>query len=158
MKKTLCILLAVLVLTACIPAQSVFAEQVPEAQIIRYADRSCMVITIREPLDCSKLGSGAVRANKSGSVTADYYESTGILAWTVTLTAAFTYNGTTSSCTSANVSVNIFVNSWYTASRYVSWSGNTAAANVTMAKTVSGTTISVPVTLTLSCDANGNLY
>ena len=56
------------------------------------------------------------------------------------------------------VNVTIYDSSWYTVSKSASKSGNTATGSVIMGDTANGVTVKrVPVSLTLTCDANGNL-
>lgn len=51
----------------------------------------------------------------------------------------------------------IYDNTWSLDSKSCSKSGNTATGNITMAKKLLLGSGKVPITLTLSCDKNGNL-
>lgn len=85
------------------------------------------------------------------SISKDYYHAGKYIAH-VYLEANFTYNGRTSSATSA--SGNGYTASGWSYSGQSTWcSGATAylTATITNGKTV------VPVSLSLTCDANGNL-
>lgn len=87
-----------------------------------------------------------------------YYTNDDELVWKVTLRGSFTYNGTTSSCTSSSVSINVIDDSWYTVSQSADKTANQAHAVVTMGKKMLGITISkIKVELTLNCDKNGVL-
>ena len=67
-------------------------------------------------------------------------------------------DGSYASCTAANCTVSTFDSTWYVISKSASRSGNTAAASVTMGKSQLGvTTKTASCSLSLSCDANGNL-
>ena len=88
----------------------------------------------------------------------DYTSSNGITQWKATLKATFTYDGSTSRCTSVDSpSVVIYDNTWSLDSKSCSKSGNTATGNITMAKKLLLGSSKAPITLTLSCDKNGNL-
>lgn len=96
--------------------------------------------------------------SKNGSKTYEYYSVDGRCLWNVTLSGSFTYSGSTSSCTAASVSTTIYDSAWYTASKDASRSGNTAYGSATMGRKALGVTVqTVPVSLTLTCDADGNL-
>lgn len=159
MKRIICALLIIVMMLTVIPMAGASAEQAPMEQIVYYNDGSYLIINLEETENYSVSGTKAVQANsKSGNKTCTYYENTGVAVWAVTLSASFTYDGNSSSCTAANCSVNIYDSAWYVISKSTSRSGNTATANVTMGKKVLGvTTKTVPCTLTLSCDVNGNL-
>lgn len=99
----------------------------------------------------------------SGSVTRSIssiqYESDGSLAWRFTLTATFTYTGTTAFCTSASYSKTIYNSAWSFSNGSATRSANTATGKGTFTKKVLGiTTQTIPVNLTLTCDENGNVY
>lgn len=101
-------------------------------------------------------------ARESGSVTGKkrytYYSESGSKEWVVDLNGSFTYNGSSATCTSSSVDVTIHDSSWYVVSKYATKSSNKASASVTMGDKPAGQLVStVPVSLTLSCDANGNL-
>lgn len=85
------------------------------------------------------------------------YNSDGISKWNAVLTGSFSYNGSSATCSSSSVDVTIFDSDWYVISKYASNSGNTATASVTVGRRYDGSTIKVPVSLSLKCDANGNL-
>lgn len=102
--------------------------------------------------------SSAFRTNsKSGSKTYTYYDH-GSAVWAVILNATFTFDGSSATCTSASCSVAIYSNFWYTVSSGSSISGNTAIGTASVAHRLLGITVqTIPVSITLSCDANGNL-
>ena len=97
-----------------------------------------------------------------GSLTAQkpYYHcnSSGTVLWTVTVTGTFTYNGSTSSCTSASYGTETNSSSWSEQSGNAYPSGNSAIADVVMIRRLLFIIVdTVPVTITLTCDKNGNL-
>ena len=103
-----------------------------------------------------------IRSRASGSITGtktrNYYDSEGTLDWKVDLTGSFTYTGTSATCTSSTCNVTIYGSSWYTVSKSSGKSGNTATASATMGEKLLGVTVrQVPVSLSISCDKDGNL-
>jgi len=70
-------------------------------------------------------------ATRSGSKTNNYKNSAGDTLWSVTVHGTFTYNGTTSSCTSVSHSASAYADSWSIKSSSSSRSGNCATANAT---------------------------
>lgn len=128
---------------------------------VAYADNPETVIMLEngDYITVTKQESPArASGTKTGSRTQTYVTSDGTTAWQAVLTATFSYNGATSSCTSSNCSVNVYSSSWYLVSKSATKSGNTATATFTMGYRVLGVTASKPTyQLSLSCDKNGNL-
>ena len=87
-----------------------------------------------------------------------YYSAADELQWIVTLSADFTFNGTTSSCTYVREpKVEVYAGKWSAVSKSASKVGNVATGKVEMKKGGLFISKSIPVTVTLSCDKNGNL-
>lgn len=77
----------------------------------------------------------------------------------MTVNGTFTYDGSSSSCTAASVSTSVVNGNWKITNKSSSKSGNTAKATATAICYLNGNPInSATKTVTLSCDANGNLY
>lgn len=94
----------------------------------------------------------------SGHKTLAYKTSSGKTLWSITVNGTFTYNGSTSSCTSASVSTSVVDGSWKIASKSSSKSGNTAKATATAHCYLNGNIINRQTkTITLKCSANGKL-
>lgn len=72
-----------------------------------------------------------------------------------TLYATFTYNGSTSSCTSVSYSTTVYDSTWCFTSATASRSGNKATGSYTAKCPTLGQTVSN--TITITCDANGNI-
>lgn len=156
MKKLTAALAAVALFLCILPVQTVAAENVVSRDVTYYADGSYSVVTIT--VDEQNEAPARATTYKTGTKVYNYYSDDGTIEWKMTLKATFSYTGSTSSCTSVdNVAVNIYDSDWSMLSKSSSKSGNTATANVTMGKTQVVGTYKVPVTLTLSCDKNGNL-
>lgn len=121
------------------------------SDVIYLEDGSYITISIDE---FSARSSGT----KTGRKTYTYRDSDGVALWTAVLTASFTYTGSSSTCTSASCSVTVSDSDWYEKSNTTTRSGNTATTALVMGQKFLGITVSTHnYTLTLSCDANGNL-
>lgn len=139
--------IAVLIFASAISAQASTKRE----EIIWLEDGSRIRIVISED---PQRAAGA----KSGKYTYTHENANGEALWKAVLTASFTYNGTTSTCTSASCSVTVFSSSWYEVSKVTTRSGDTARTELTMGKKLLGVTVSKPsFTLLLTCDKNGNL-
>jgi hypothetical protein len=119
-------------------------------------DGSYYVTTVQENVAGNTLQ--AVASTKTGSKKTTYYNSSGASLWYVQVTGAFTYNGTTSSCTSSTVSAASQDSVWVISSRSASKSGNQATASAT-ANRYNGSTIAQTVskTVILTCGKTGTL-
>ena len=96
--------------------------------------------------------------SKSGSKTYNHYDSNGTKLWKAVLTGSFSYTGSNATCTSADMNVTIYDSAWFLYNISDSKSGNVAKGSATVAKELLGVTESKKsVSLTITCDANGNL-
>ena len=153
-KHVVSFILACLLIVSMCPVSVFAAGKTTEGQVTYFDDGSYLTVTIVKDWE------SALRASKSitGAAVYDYTSSNGITQWKATLKATFTYDGSTSRCTSVDSpSVVIYDNTWSLDSKSCSKSGNTATGNITMAKKLLLGNGKVPITLTLSCDKNGNL-
>ena len=133
----------------------VFATADPALEVIEieyYADGSYGVISLKnEP---GRAPTGTVTKTK----TYDYYDSNNVRQWQVSLTASFSYNGVTASCTSATPGHAIYNNTWQVTKETASISGATATGIFTVKKYVLGIPYqTVNKTLTLTCSPNGTV-
>ena len=120
-------------------------------ETIYFEDGSYLVT---EMMISNSRASGSV----NGSKPSTYYNSSGVAQWKVVLSGSFSFTGSTSSCTSSSMDVIILDSSWYTISKNATRGGNSATGSATIGEKVGGVTVTkIPVNLTLSCDANGNL-
>lgn len=153
MKRIVIFLICLLTIcTTLTPIVSIAVEPTSDKrEIIILEDGSYIEIVTTENFTRS---SGSKTGNKSYT----YWDNDGNAMWKAVLTASFTYTGSSSTCTNASCSVTIYDSSWYQVSKSTSYSGNTATTQLTMGHKVLGVTVSKPsYTITLSCDANGNL-
>ena len=150
--KVICTLisLALVVLTA-VPtsATSYLSKDETICSIELFENGSYAVTTIKNVGHNTK---GTVTKNKSYT----YYDSSNVQQWMVSLTATFSYNGSTASCTSATPSYSINNTAWKITKAETSISGATATGDFTAKKYV----LLVPIqtvnkTLTLTCSASG---
>ena len=115
-----------------------------------FSDGSYIITTLTE---------SQMRSSKSGTKRQDFYSSSDVLQWRVVLNGTFTYNGTTSSCTSSSYSVTIYNNDWFKYSGNAYKSNNKAYDDVTMKRRgLLGIIVQTcNVNIQLACDKNGNL-
>lgn len=149
MKRIVAIFLIAVFLLGAFAGTAEASER--DVNTIYFADGSYMVEAIEV---INMRASGSITGNKRYT----YYDSDDVSQWRVTLTGKFTYTGSSATCTSSSVDVAIYDSSWYISSKSASKSGNKATGNVKMGDRPVDVTLSiVPVNLTLTCDANGNL-
>lgn len=140
--------LACLLLVCALPVQA-YAQQ---EEVIYYDDGSYTVTTVERY--AATRASGTI----SGRNMKNHYSSDNVLQWRAVLDASFSYNGSSATCTAVNsFNVTIYNSDWSVGSKSTSRSGNTAYGYLTMNRKIVGGTQGVPVTVTLSCDKNGNL-
>ena len=147
MKRLLCSVLVMAFVFGMLP----ICGNAAEGEVLHFEDGSYAVI---QTLNSGTRAAGSVTGNK----TYTYYNSDDVMEWKVVLSGTFTYTGSSSTCTDSSISINISNSAWYVISQGAGKSGNTANASATIGKTLLGVTVArVPVNLTLTCDANGNL-
>lgn len=152
MKKKLISLLTACLLALCLLPVQAFANEVVSETTIYHSDGSYSVIRV------IKETSARAAKTVTGGTTESYYSDGNVLQWKAVLDATFTYNGSSATCTSVNsLNVTVYDSSWSVGSKSTSRSGNTAYGYLTMERRIAGGTQGVPVTLTLTCDRNGNL-
>lgn len=148
MKRTLSLCIAFFLVLSMIPLQAEAAQY----EVQYFEDGSYLVTYILTTEDA------LYSSSKNGSKVNTFHAADGTVVWEVKLTGSFTYNGSSSSCTKASCSVSHYTSDWYTISKSSSKSGNTAYGDATIGEKVLGVTVrKVPVSLSLSCDANGKL-
>ena len=148
-KQIISLILAFLLLVGVMPL-NVSATQI-NSNRIDFEDGSYMIITIED------IGTRATNT-RSGNKYVTYYDGSDNVEWEAKLYASFTYDGTTSTCTSANCTVTIYENAWYEYSNSTTRSGNTATTELVMGQRLLGITIAKrEYTITLTCDKDGNL-
>ena len=149
MKRCVCLLVLVALFLSALPIHSHAVEQ--KVNIKFFDDGSYIVETI-------DIIENRASGTKTGTKSQTYYGSAGDSEWKAVLTGVFAYTGSSATCTSSSVNVTIYNSAWYVVSKSASKSGNMANASVTMGEKLLGVTVTkIPTSLSLSCDANGNL-
>lgn len=149
--KVFALVLVMAMLTSALPVGALAAENDVRTDVIYYDDGSYLEVTTGETLARTTYG-------KTGYKKLTYRDGSDNVEWVATLTATFTYNGTTATCTNASCTVDISENAWYVVSEATSRSGSTATTNLTMGEKLLLITIAkYDYTITLTCDKDGNL-
>ena len=88
----------------------------------------------------------------------NYYDSNGTLLWTVALQADFTWNREQATCVSASARHSVFDEDWGIVRAQAEKAGNTAAGYFAVRQVKLGVPLkTIERTLTLTCDADGNV-
>ena len=99
-----------------------------------------------------------VSGTRRGSKTYTFYNSDSVMQWKVTLTGSFTYDGVASVCTDSDISIVMYNSNCYVISQTAGKDGNSARGSATIGRKFLGITVEERyVSLTLTCDGNGNL-
>ncbi len=148
MKRLLSFSLLLLMVLSLIPAEGFAVE---EKIVVTFEDGSY----ITECIECMQ---SRAAGSKTGTKSYKYYNEDDVICWKFAVNGTFTYTGSTSQCTASSCDVTVYTSEWYTVSKSSGKSGNTASASVTMGRKLLGVTVAtIPVSLTLTCDNNGNL-
>lgn len=112
----------------CVPASAVsINEEVVSVEYLENGDYIETVITCEAPTGSAEVNA----ATKTASKTKSYKNSSGAVMWSVTVKGTFTYDGTSSRCTSCSHSTTAPGTGWSIKSASHSKAGNTATANAT---------------------------
>lgn len=83
-------------------------------------------------------------------------DSSGNTLWSVSITATFTYDGTSATCTSRTPSAKSYASSWTIKGVTSSKNGNSATATAVAAHTdANGSTQNITKSVTITCSATG---
>lgn len=118
------------------------------------------VIVSETSLSNSALGISTLSTSKTitKTKTTYYKNSAGSVMWSVSIKATFTYNGSTSKCTSCSHSTTSPGKSWSIKSCSSSKSGNKATATAVATHTDSdGSKYNINRSVTISCNATGKV-
>lgn len=139
------------ILSVSMTAFAVTPQEEKQQQVITYENGDCLIIETAVWNEAAPFG--VARSSRSSSKTARYQNGAGKEVWTFTLRATFSYNGTTSSVSSCSTSYSIKDRTWSCDDHYAEESGNTAYGYGSFSSSVG----SKDVTLSLTCDKNGNI-
>lgn len=115
-------------------------------------------ITTELTVDQNPVSTCATTKTTSGSKTVKYRNASGNILWSFTLSASYTYNGSSATCTSVSTSSSINDTAWKLSNITKSKSSNKATGSVTAKEYFLGVPFNtVTESLTLTCNASGNL-
>lgn len=149
MRRVIALLLSIIFLISfgMVPAQ---AEQV--SSCIEWLEDGSCIETVLYVMESR--ASGTKTARKVSTLK----DGAGNVDVEMTLTATFTYDGTTAKATSAEVSVTIYDSAWSLISKYTVRSSNNATATVNLSRSALGVVMETPtITIKLTCDPDGNV-
>lgn len=145
-------LILILLIAVLLPANVGAVAQSDSSDRIIYLDNG-RYITVELTVTESRATS-----TKTGTKTYVGRNNNGEEEWRIILSGAFTYTGSSSTCTASSCSVRITDADWYVISKSATKSGSSAIAAVTMGRKVMGiTTDKDTINIRLTCDKNGNL-
>lgn len=144
------LVLAALLFSLCAVPALAADDTVKTVDVIYFEDGSYLTVELTE----QRTPLTRTTYSVTGSKTGYYNNSSGELMWTFTVRGTFSYNGTTSSATSASYSYTIEDSTWKFISGSAYCSGNQAIAEGHFRCAL---ILNRYTTLTLTCDANGNL-
>lgn len=151
MKKIVSLLSVILMIAGLCPNTAYAGEKVETESSIEYFEDGSYIVTRITESTITTFAAKTVSKSKS----ADYYENDTI-AWTVTLSATFSYTGSSATCTSAKTSYTIYNDAWKVTSAVPSKSGNKATGTFTVKKYALGIPYkTVNKTLTITCSNTG---
>lgn len=150
LKYLLCLVLSISILPSILP-NNIYAND----DIIQDENFN-IEIEIGEPVYQKGISTYSTTKTVSNYKKYYYKNDKGETLWIATLTGTFEYNGSTSKCLSASVSVSNISSGWQVFSKKASTSGNQAKASVIMRYTPAMSLY--PVNFTLSCSPTGSFY
>ena len=89
--------------------------------------------------------------------TSSYKSANGTVLWPVSVTATFSYNGTSSKCLSCSDKAVSYNTTWFIKSSSSSKSGNSASAAATATHKSGTSSVDYTRLFTISCDKNGTV-
>lgn len=151
MKKLISLLSVVLMIAVLCPNTAFADEKIVTDRYVEYLDDGCYIVT---ELTESTITTFAEQTT-SKSKSSHYYDGSN-KEWTVTLSATFSYTGSSATCKSATTSSKIYNDKWKVTSAVPSKSGNKATGTFTVKKYVLGIPVkTVNKTLTITCSNTG---
>lgn len=139
-----------------------FPQIQAKAQTIDHANQPpihCVTVIEENPVSAISLYSTtSTTKTKTGSKTVYYKDANNKTLWYVKVTATFSYNNKTSTCTSASVTAASYNSYWKVSNKSSSHSGNHGTASATGKKYLAGIVIStINKSVTLTCSKDGAL-
>lgn len=155
MKRLYCLILC-LILSICYNSTTLASDYRDSSTSIEILDDGSYIETITETT--TSINPFAVTSTKSGKKTSSHKDSSGKIFWTVTVNGTFSYNGTSSKCTSSTVSTTCPSSIWKLTNKSASKSGATATASA-IAKRYTNNIITKTInrSVSLTCSKTGKL-
>ncbi len=155
MKRLYCLILC-LVLSICYSSTTLASDYTDSSTTIEVLDDGSYIETTIETTPSINLF--VVTSTKSGKKTSSHKDSSGRTLWSVTVNGTFSYNGTSSKCTSSTISTTCPSSMWKLSGKSASKSGATATASVVGKKYGNGTvTKTINRSVSLTCSKTGKL-
>lgn len=137
----------------CIPVSAKTTDNIERT--IEYLDNGDYIETIITD-DTLDSGISLYATNTITKTKTRYYKnSSGTVLWSVAIKATFSYNGSTSTCTSCSHSTTSPGASWYIKTSSHSKSGNTATAKATATHSTISGSADYTRSVTIKCSATG---
>lgn len=152
MKKIIVMFLAVVMMLGICPTSALASEIVATETDVEYFEDGSYIVTEMTTSTISTFAAKTVSKTKS----AHYYDNNNNKEWTVSLSATFSYTGSSATCTRATTSHTIYDSAWKVTSAVPSKSGNKATGNFTVKRYFAGIPVkTVNKTLTITCSNTG---
>lgn len=156
MKKTITITLIIALISCTLLCIPVSATNTDNTEInIEYLDNGDYVETVITD-DTANSGISLFTTNTITKTKTRYYKnSSGTVLWSVAIKATFSYNGSTSTCTSCSHITTAPASAWSIKSASHSKSGNTATAKATATYKTSAGSTDYSMSVSIKCSATG---
>lgn len=118
-----------------------------------YEDGSYLEVVLEEEISYAR------NSTKTGKKTYNYKDASDTILWSLSVSGAFTYDGTTATCTVSNASTTCPSSDWTLSNKSATKSGSTATASITAKQTsLLGITLqTINKTIKLTCSPDGVL-
>lgn len=153
MKRLLSFVLTISILSLCCCGYCfAYSYNPKETSVVYFEDGSYMVIEV------TVNNISRITNSTSGQKCLSYYSESDVIQWSATIRGTFSYNGSSATCTNADIVYTVHDSSWKITSATSSESGNKAIGDITAKSYVLGIPVqTVNRTVTLTCSASGVL-
>lgn len=146
-----------IILSICYSPAVLASDYTDSSTTIEILDDESYIETTIETV--SSINLFAATSTKSGKKTSVHKGSSGEIYWSVTVNGNFSYNGSSSKCTSSTISTTCPSKLWKLSNKSSSKSGATATASVVAKRyTNVPTTKTIKRSVSLTCSKTGKLY
>lgn len=152
MKKVLCFILATIFMFSCMTFSISAISSSSNTKIISLENGYYITVTMEE------INISRATNTKTGIKNLNIYDSDNNLCVVAKIEGTFTYTGSSSTCTAASITYNIYNDDWKMKSATASKSSNQAVGNITAKRYTLGIPVqTVEKTFYLTCSATGKL-